>query len=111
MLWHKEEFMVVSMTGRCPGPVTAKQAETISPPPPCFDGWYKVIVLCLGFVKCVLVLYGNAISTLLFSFQRTLFTCNFAYLGYTAVFFLERSRLATIENQSFFFCTVMNFKI
>uniref|UniRef100_A0A3Q4HRL2 Phospholipase A2 receptor 1 n=1 Tax=Neolamprologus brichardi TaxID=32507 RepID=A0A3Q4HRL2_NEOBR len=34
-LWFTEEFMVDSMTARCPGPVTANRGQIITPPPHC----------------------------------------------------------------------------
>lgn len=34
---HTEEFMVGSLTQRCPDPVAVKQAQVMTPPPPCFD--------------------------------------------------------------------------
>ena len=33
ILWYTEEFMVDSMAAWCPGRVTAKQAQIITPPP------------------------------------------------------------------------------
>ena len=32
-LWYTEEFMVDSITARCPGPVAAEQAQITSTPP------------------------------------------------------------------------------
>lgn len=42
---HTEEFMVGSLTQRCPDPVAVKQAQVMTPPPPCFDSSYEVFVL------------------------------------------------------------------
>ena len=33
ILWYPEEFMVDSMTARCPGPVAVKQVQIFTPPP------------------------------------------------------------------------------
>ena len=99
LLWYPEEFMVDSMTARCPDPVAAEQAQIISPPPPCLTVgmrclcWYAVF----GFLQtCCCALWPN-ISTLVWSVQRTLFQnscglfrCNFTNLGCAAMFFLER---------------------
>ena len=35
ILWYIEEIIVNLVTAGCPGPVAAKQAQIISPPPPC----------------------------------------------------------------------------
>uniref|UniRef100_A0A3P9BP32 receptor protein-tyrosine kinase n=1 Tax=Maylandia zebra TaxID=106582 RepID=A0A3P9BP32_9CICH len=35
ILWYTWEFMVDSMTAKCPSPVAAKQAQIITPPPLC----------------------------------------------------------------------------
>lgn len=34
-LWHAEEFMVDSLTARCPGPMAAIRDQIISPPSLC----------------------------------------------------------------------------
>ena len=54
-LWYTEEFTVDSMTARCPGPVTAEQAQIISPPPPCSILWVVCPdMLCLVLVQCIM---------------------------------------------------------
>lgn len=35
ILWYAGKFMVFSMTRRCSGPVAPKQAQILTPPPPC----------------------------------------------------------------------------
>ena len=94
ILWYPEEFMVDSMTARCPGPVAAEQAQMISPPPPCLTVgmrclcWYAAF----GFLQtCCCALWPN-ISTLVWSVQRTLFqkSSEITNLSCAAMFFLER---------------------
>lgn len=63
--------MVNSMTPRCPGPMAAKQAQIMIPPPPCFT----VGMMCL----CIMAKYQKACG---------LFRCSFANLSDTAMFFL-----------------------
>jgi len=96
ILWYTEEFMLDSMTARCPDPVVVKQAQIISPPPP----YLTVGTRCLcqhavfGFLQtCCCALWPN-ISSLVWSVQRTLFQkscglfrCSFANLSCAVMFF------------------------
>lgn len=123
-----EEFMVDSMTVRCPGPVATKEAPNHQPLTSMCDFWYEVFVLMcsLGFFLNVLlcIMAKHAHSALICSKDIVLevlyelFRCNFANLNYAAVLFSDRRGfpLASLPNMpylshSFLFCTVMYFII
>ncbi len=79
ILWYihsyTEEFMVDSMTVRCPGPAATKQAQNPQPSSNMLDFWYEVFVLIssLGFHKTWYCALWPNISTLVSSVKRILF--------------------------------------
>lgn len=58
--WVTHEFMLNLMTTRCSGPVAAKQAQIITPPPPCLTLGIRCFnMLFLVFTKCITVHYDH----------------------------------------------------
>jgi len=100
------------MTARCPGPVTANQAQIISPPPPCLtvsmrcSCWYAVV----GFLQtCCGALWPN-ISTLGLFVQKKLFQKCFVQMQLYkpklcchVLFRAKRFSPATLPNKPYLF--------
>lgn len=51
VLQYTDESRAKLISGRCPGPVVAKQAQIISPPPPCLTAFYVVFVQIQTWTK------------------------------------------------------------
>jgi len=66
MRWYTKEFMVDSMTTRCPGPATTKQTQIISTPPP----WLTVGMRRLVFLQMELSPLRRNMSKHVSSVQR-----------------------------------------
>lgn len=99
-LWHCLSSLD-SVTTSCPGPLTTKQVEIITPPPQCLTvGIRKFMFIC--FIYSTLVL--SVQRTLFFQNTCDLFRCNVTNLSPAFVLSCQ-----AILVQSFCYFTVVNF--